>query len=266
MQRQATFQVQTHKTPNKMNIIKNSLVAVALLGTVASSNAAIYYSQEVYGSPISPLDNNSTNVYDAGDLSGGEFTRHDVNSWNTKTFKATLTELFTGIDFSSVDITKAVIMFGFADLDSSDYKDQFGKPYPEGNEYVSAKAGSDNQQLALEKSPIALSYDLDVDLEGSTDTLVEVDGRHPGTGEDYHNTYDYREAELGDTAIEDIENSGELKFEVTSGPHNSLGSGSVYLKTVQVKIETTSVPDNGTTLALLGSALAGLVFLRRKIR
>lgn len=235
MQREATFQVQTHKKPNKMNLIKKSLVAVALLGSVASSNAAIYYSAELNngGSPLDTLE-----------------------SWADTSYSNTLTGLFAGIDWSTTDLVKAVIMFGFADKVS----------YNEGGEYVTATAGSDNAALKLEVAPAGYmqseEYDLDVNIENDTAYEVEVNGNHPGPGQNYHDTFDYREAELGGQAMDDIK-GGELEFEVT------VEEGSTYLKTVQVKIETkdkptSTVPDTGTTLGLLGASLAGLILARRK--
>lgn len=220
-----------------MNIFSKTLAILALGASATGANAAIYYSDELVGYPLDELVRGYDNHY-----------------------SNTLTNLFTGIDWGSEELVKAVIMFGFADGSQ------------DGAEYVSAKAGSDNQQLALEVGngyPNASAWDLDVDIEEATATSVEVNGRHPYNGEDYHDTYDYREAELGAAAKADIVNDGELDFKVT------VDSGSTYIKTVQVKIETktipttpppVSVPDNGTTLILLGSALAGLAIARRKTR
>lgn len=185
-------------------------------------------------------------IYYSDELSGYPL---DYLYWGDTSYSNTLTNLFAGIDWGANDLVKAVIMFGFADDDA------------DGGEYVSAKAGSVPAQLSLEDGmpfPDASPKDLDVNIEDTVAEVVEVNG--------VHGAYDYREAELGGQALEDIKN-GELDFEVK---HEG---GDFYLKTVQVKIETrerdtpppVSVPDNGATLVLLGAALSGLAIARRKL-
>lgn len=223
-----------------MNFLKKSITTLALVGSVASANAAIYYSAEVsgpggQGSPLALLDS-------------------DTNA----TYSGTLTDLFTGpgFDWTKTEIVKAVIMFGFSE-------DNVGDAMAED---VSATAST--EALELEVSPGYLQaeeHDLDVDIENDVALEVEVNGEHSGDDDSdgYIDDFDYREAELGTKAIDDITKNGSLGFEVTAE------DGSTYLKTVQIKIETqdkppSKVPDSGATLALFSVGLAGLVLARRK--
>ena len=214
-----------------MNLVKKSLAAVALLGSVSGANAAIYYSDELSGSPL-------------------DFLYYNYSWDNDTQYSGSFSNLFQSIDWGANDLVKAVIMFGFAD-DESD-----------GAEVVSAKAGSDWADLYLEDGdphPVAAAKDLDVTIEDSVALEVEVNGSHGGG-------FDYREAELGGQALEDIKN-GSLAFKVKRE------DGDVYVKTVQLKIETAEkqtpppvkVPDSGATLILLGAALGGLAAVRRKL-
>jgi hypothetical protein len=71
---------------------------------------------------------------------------------------------------------------------------------------------------------------------------------------------------LSGNALVDLSADGSLYYTVTAN------SGSFWLKEASLYAEsaplppTQSVPDSGTTVALMGSALVGLVAFRRKLR
>lgn len=161
------------------------------------------------------------------------------------TYYGSFRNLLPGVDFTQFEIVSAVVTFAF-----SDTKWKNGYWYTDsGDEWALAKVEGNA-----------------VDLGGSKNAngASEVGGSHLNAP----TSYDYKSANLGDDEFDDIE-SGTLEFSVEA---NQVGNedSDFYLKGAHLKVTTraktpVSVPDTGSTAALLGLAIGGLLAVRRRL-
>jgi hypothetical protein len=142
--------------------------------------------------------------------------------------------------------------------------------YPGNGRYLdmdgsSSAAGAIQKQLTLAAGSYLLSYDLGGSARNQSPTdSVQVMVHFSSLTYLFTHTLDY-DAGLGTYALPFTLNTAQpvtLNFAALL----PAGAGNDYMGLIldNVKLETTSVPDAGTTLSLLGLALVGLTTIRRR--